>query len=81
MADGSLIEAINTEDLRKCANTVRGLAMDAVQRANSGHPGLPMGMADAAVVLWSQFMCHAFFQKSEKSRKSWKLPPERKEIP
>ena len=58
MGDGSLIESINTEDLRRCANTVRGLAMDAVQRANSGHPGLPMGMADAAVVLWSQFMCH-----------------------
>ena len=57
MGDGSLIESVNIEDLRRCANTVRGLAMDAVQRANSGHPGLPMGMADAAVVLWSQFMC------------------------
>ena len=38
------------------ANVIRGLAMDAVQKAESGHPGLPMGMADAAVVLWSQFM-------------------------
>ena len=38
------------------ANTIRGLAMDAVQRAESGHPGLPMGMADAAVVLWSRFL-------------------------
>lgn len=38
------------------ANTIRGLAMDAVQAANSGHPGLPMGMADAAVVLWSQLL-------------------------
>jgi len=38
------------------ANTIRGLAMDAVQRANSGHPGLPLGMADVAVVLWSQFL-------------------------
>jgi len=38
------------------ANVVRGLAMDAVQKAESGHPGLPLGMADAAVVLWSQFL-------------------------
>ena len=58
MGDGGLIGSTNTEDLRGCANTIRGLAMDAVQRANSGHPGLPMGMADAAVVLWAQFMCH-----------------------
>ncbi len=38
------------------ANVVRGLAMDAVQKAESGHPGLPLGMADAAVVLWSRFL-------------------------
>ena len=38
------------------ANVVRGLAMDAVQKAESGHPGLPLGMADVAVVLWSQFL-------------------------
>ncbi len=38
------------------ANTLRGLAMDAVQRANSGHPGMPMGMADIAVALWSRFL-------------------------
>jgi transketolase len=38
------------------ANTIRGLAMDAVQAANSGHPGMPMGMADVATVLWSQFL-------------------------
>ncbi len=38
------------------ANVIRGLAMDAVQKAESGHPGLPMGMADVAVVLWSQFL-------------------------
>ncbi len=35
---------------------VKGLAMDAVQRANSGHPGMPMGMADIAVTLWSRFI-------------------------
>ena len=40
------------------ANTIRGLAMDAVQMADSGHPGLPMGMADVAVVLWTQFLKH-----------------------
>ena len=38
------------------SNTIKGLAMDAVQRANSGHPGAPMGMADIATVLWSQFV-------------------------
>ncbi len=40
------------------ANTIRFLAADAVQAANSGHPGMPMGMADAAVVLWHNFMKH-----------------------
>jgi transketolase len=37
-------------------NTIRALAMDAVQKANSGHPGMPMGMADIAVTLWSRFL-------------------------
>ncbi len=46
------------ESRRLIANTIRGLAMDAVQNANSGHPGMPMGMADAAVVLWTQFLKH-----------------------
>jgi transketolase len=41
-----------------CVNTVRTLAMDAVQRAKSGHPGLPMGIADVAYVLWTQFLKH-----------------------
>jgi transketolase len=39
-----------------CVNTLRTLAMDAVQKANSGHPGLPMGCADFAHVLWTQFL-------------------------
>ncbi len=37
-------------------NTIKALAMDAVQKANSGHPGMPMGMADIAVTLWSRFL-------------------------
>jgi transketolase len=41
---------------RELANAIRALAMDAVQRANSGHPGMPMGMADIAQVLWADFM-------------------------
>ena len=40
------------------ANTIRGLTIDAIETANSGHPGLPMGMADAAVVLWARFLKH-----------------------
>ncbi len=39
-------------------NTIRTLAMDGVQKANSGHPGLPMGMAAAAYVLWTRFLRH-----------------------
>jgi transketolase len=40
------------------ANAIRALSMDAVQRANSGHPGAPMGMADIAEVLWNDFLNH-----------------------
>ena len=39
-------------------NTIRTLAMDAVQKANSGHPGLPMGAAAMAYVLWTRFLRH-----------------------
>jgi transketolase len=41
-----------------CVNSIRILSMDAVQKANSGHPGMPMGMADVAYVLWSRFLRH-----------------------
>ncbi len=43
---------------RELANAIRALSMDAVQRANSGHPGMPMGMADIAEVLWRDFLKH-----------------------
>ena len=43
---------------RERANAIRALAMDAVQKANSGHPGAPMGMADIAEVLWTQTLRH-----------------------
>jgi len=43
---------------RELANVIRALAMDAVQQANSGHPGAPMGMADFAEVLWREFLKH-----------------------
>ena len=40
------------------ANAIRALTMDAVQKANSGHPGMPMGMADVAYVLWTRYLKH-----------------------
>lgn len=43
---------------RQLANAIRALAMDAVQKANSGHPGMPMGMADIAEVLWNDHLRH-----------------------
>jgi len=55
-------EAVTHKDM---ANAVRALAMDAVQKANSGHPGMPMGMADVATVLFSRFM------KFDPSNPSW----------
>jgi len=43
---------------KELANAIRALSMDAVQKANSGHPGAPMGMADIAEVLWRDYMNH-----------------------
>ena len=45
-------------DRRTKANAIRALSMDAVQKAKSGHPGMPMGMADIAEVLWSDYLRH-----------------------
>ncbi|MFC4295325.1 transketolase [Novosphingobium tardum] len=47
---------IDPSRLAPMANAIRALSMDAVQAANSGHPGMPMGMADVATVLWDQFL-------------------------
>ena len=49
---------MTTVDRRQHANAIRALAMDAVQAANSGHPGAPMGMADIAEVLWNDYLVH-----------------------
>jgi transketolase len=49
---------MQTSRRRQLANAIRALAMDAVQKANSGHPGMPMGMADIAQVLWGDHLRH-----------------------
>ena len=48
--------SLDPQRLAPMANAIRALAMDAVQAANSGHPGMPMGMADVATVLWSKYL-------------------------
>lgn len=48
----------NKEIEQLCINTIRTLAMDGVQKANSGHPGAPMGLAPAAFLLWDKFLKH-----------------------
>jgi transketolase len=50
--------ADNAVSRRQCASAIRALSMDAVQKARSGHPGAPMGMADIAEVLWNDFYQH-----------------------
>src|ERR1700694_2434672 len=51
-----------------CVNTIRFLAIDGVEKAKSGHPGAPMGMADMAFVLWTDFMRHDPKQPSWQDR-------------
>ena len=49
---------VSQDDLTLIATTIRTLSMDAIQKANSGHPGMPMGCADIAAVLWSSILSH-----------------------
>ncbi|MEB0139101.1 transketolase [Undibacterium sp. CCC2.1] len=53
-----MISSLQPAVLNKMANAIRALSMDAVQKANSGHPGAPMGMADIAVALWKGHYRH-----------------------
>jgi transketolase len=53
-----LANALRVPDEREMADALRALAMDAVQAANSGHPGMPMGMAECAVALWHRNLSH-----------------------
>jgi len=55
-APPSKAAAFDSAHVRRLANAIRALSMDAVNAANSGHPGMPMGMADAATVLFSRFL-------------------------
>jgi transketolase len=50
------VKKTNIDEL--CINTIRMLSADAVQKANSGHPGMPMGDAAMAYVLWTKFLRH-----------------------
>ena len=53
LSDSGTMPGVTHDDM---ANAIRALSMDAVQKANSGHPGMPMGMADVATVLFSRFL-------------------------
>lgn len=56
LAQDTAPQAGATPTIREIANAIRALSMDAVEAANSGHPGMPMGMADVATVLFTKFL-------------------------
>ncbi len=58
MNDASTPPAVSDLPVALMANAIRALAMDAVQQANSGHPGMPMGMSEIAVALWGRHLSH-----------------------
>jgi transketolase N-terminal domain/subunit len=58
MNDSPALGALSDKGVAQMANAIRALAMDAVQKANSGHPGMPMGMAEIAVALWGRHLSH-----------------------
>jgi transketolase len=58
MNDSPVTGALSDKSAVQMANAIRALAMDAVQKANSGHPGMPMGMAEIAVALWGRHLSH-----------------------
>jgi transketolase len=58
MNDSPAAGALSDKSTVQMANAIRALAMDAVQKANSGHPGMPMGMAEIAVALWGRHLSH-----------------------
>jgi len=59
MSASSSVDTLDPTELdRRTINTIRCLAMDAVERANSGHPGMPMGAAPMAYVLWTRYLKH-----------------------
>jgi transketolase len=70
VAEASNEPAVGKKDRLEehCVNTIRFLAVDAVEQAHSGHPGTPMGMADMAFVLWTEFLHHDPLEPHWKNR-------------